>query len=129
MAVRRPVPKNVDAYIARYPSDVQAILQRIRRILRDAAPDAKESISYGIPTFTLNGVLLYFAAFKNHIGLYPPVKGDAGLEKAIAPWAGEKGNLRFPLDQPIPWDLLTRIAKFRVKQNLAKAAARRTKAP
>lgn len=129
MAVRRPVPKNVDAYIARYPSDVQAILQRIRRILRDAAPDAKESISYGIPTFTLNGVLLYFSAFKNHIGLYPPVKGDAGLEKAIAPWAGEKGNLRFPLDQPIPWDLLTRIAKFRVKQNLAKAAARRTKAP
>ena len=125
MLAARANPKSIDEYIARYPSEVQAILQRIRQIIRAVAPDAKETISYRIPTFTLNGVLLYFAAFRNHIGLYPPVKGDARLEKAIAPYAGEKGNLRFPLDKPIPYDLIARIAKFRVKQNLAKATASR----
>ena len=78
-----------------------------------------------MPTFTQNGVLIHFAAFKQHIGLYPPVKGDARLEKAVARYAGEKGNLRFPLAQPIPYDLIARIAKHRVKQNLAKAAAKR----
>jgi uncharacterized protein YdhG (YjbR/CyaY superfamily) len=78
-----------------------------------------------MPTFTLAGVLVHFAAFKKHIGLYPPLTGDASLEKAISPYAGEKGNLRFPLDQPIPYDLIERIVKLRVKQNLAKAAAKK----
>jgi uncharacterized protein YdhG (YjbR/CyaY superfamily) len=77
-----------------------------------------------MPAFTLNGALVYFAAFKKHIGLYPPVSGDARLEKAISPYAGEKGNLRFPLDQPIPYDLIERIVKLRVKQSLTKAAAK-----
>ena len=127
MATTRPKPQSIDEYIAAFSPDVRAILRRTRRTIRAAAPDAQEAISYRIPTFTLDGVLVYFAAFKNHIGLYPPVKGDARLEKAIAPYAGEKGNLRFPLDRPIPYGLIERIVEFRVRQNRAKAAAKGTK--
>jgi uncharacterized protein YdhG (YjbR/CyaY superfamily) len=124
MATGRTKPKNIDEYIATFSPEVQTILKRIRRTIHDVAPDAQETISYQIPAFRLNGTLVYFAAFKNHIGFYPPVSGDARLEKAISPYAGEKGNLRFPLDQPIPYGLIERIVKLRVKQNLAKAAAR-----
>ena len=84
-------------------------------------------ISYRMPAFTLDGVIVFFAAFQKHIGLYPPVRNDARLEKAIAPYAGEKGNLRFPFDRPIPYGLIERIVKLRVRQNLAKVAARRKK--
>jgi uncharacterized protein YdhG (YjbR/CyaY superfamily) len=115
-------PQGIDEYIAEFPPQIQAVLERVRSTIREASPDAQETISYRMPAFTLNGILVYFAAFKKHIGLYPPVKGDARLEKAIARYAGEKGNLRFPLDQPIPYDLIARIVKLRVKQNLAKAA-------
>jgi uncharacterized protein YdhG (YjbR/CyaY superfamily) len=93
--------------------------------VRSAAPDAQETISYRIPAFKLNGMLVYFAAFKKHIGFYPPIRDDSRLEKAVSRYAGEKGNLRFPLDQPIPYPLIERITKLRVKQNLAKATARR----
>jgi uncharacterized protein YdhG (YjbR/CyaY superfamily) len=124
MATGPATPKNVDEYIAAFYPDVQAILKRIRLTIHNVAPDAQETISYRIPTFTQHGVLVYFAAFRNHIGLYPPVSGDARLEKAIAPYAGAKGNLRFPLNQPIPYDLIERIVKLRAKQNLAKAAAK-----
>jgi len=123
VATRRLTPKNIDQYIARFSPEVQAILERIRATIRKAAPDAQEVISYQIPAFTLNGALVYFAAFRNHIGFYPPVRDSASLEKAISPYAGEKGNLRFPLDHPIPYRLIERIVKHRVKQNLAKAAA------
>ncbi|HEX5439197.1 MAG TPA: DUF1801 domain-containing protein [Gemmatimonadaceae bacterium] len=112
---------------SKVPPDVQAMLQRIRRTIRSVAPDAQETISYRIPTFTLNGVLIRFAAFRHHIGLYPPVKGDAKLVKAISRYAGPKGNLQFPLDEPIPYHLIERIAKLRVQQNAAKAAARKKK--
>ncbi|HME07255.1 MAG TPA: DUF1801 domain-containing protein [Bryobacteraceae bacterium] len=114
-------PKSIDEYIASFSPEVQAILAKIRLTIRKAAPGAKEIISYRMPAFTLNGVLVYFAAFKKHVGLYPPVRGDASLEKAISSYRGEKGNLRFPLDQPIPYDLIERIVKLRVKQNLSKA--------
>ena len=117
-------PKNIDEYIAVFSPDVQAILERIRRTVHDAAPGAQETISYRMPAFKLNGILVYFAAFKGHIGLYPPIAGDEKIERAIAPYAGEKGNLRFPLDQPIPYGLIESIVKHRVKQNLAKAAAK-----
>jgi uncharacterized protein YdhG (YjbR/CyaY superfamily) len=127
MAPGRTAPKSIDVYIAAFSPDVQAILERVRLTIRNAAPGAQETISYQIPAFTLSGVLVYFAAFKNHIGFYPPVKGDARLEKAISGYAGEKGNLRFPLDQPIPFGLIEKIVKLRVKQNLAKAAAKRKK--
>lgn len=120
----RAAPKDIDVYIAGFPPDVQTILRRIRSTIRDAAPAAEETISYRIPAFTLNGVLVYFAAFKQHIGLFPPVRGDAGLEKAVARYAGPKGNLRFPLDEPIPYGLIRRIVRLRVRQNQAKAAAK-----
>jgi uncharacterized protein YdhG (YjbR/CyaY superfamily) len=114
---------NIDEYIASFSPDVRKILEEIRLTIRQAAPDAQETISYNIPAFTLEGTLVYFAAFKKHIGFYPPVRGDAKLEKAISTYAGEKGNLQFPLDQPIPYDLIERIVKLRVKQNLSKARA------
>jgi uncharacterized protein YdhG (YjbR/CyaY superfamily) len=127
MATARATPNNIDEYIAAFSPDVQTILDSIRLTIHNAAPDAQETISYRIPAFTQHGILVYFAAFKNHIGFYPPVSGDAKLEKAISPYAGEKGNLRFPLSQPIPCDLIERIVKLRLKQNLAKAAAKRKK--
>ena len=125
MAIGRVTPKSIDEYIARFSPEVQAILKRIRRTIRSAAPEAQEIISYQIPAFTLNGVLVYFAAFKKHIGFYPPVRGNARLEKAISPYAGEKGNLRFPFDRPIPYRLIERIVKHQVKQNMAKATTKR----
>jgi uncharacterized protein YdhG (YjbR/CyaY superfamily) len=121
MVPKRTAPENIDAYIAGFSPEVSAILQKIRDVIRRTAPEAQEVISYQIPAFKLDGVLVYFAAFKKHIGLYPPVRGDARLEKAVAPYAGEKGNLQFPLDQPIPYDLIERIVTFRRKQNMAKA--------
>jgi uncharacterized protein YdhG (YjbR/CyaY superfamily) len=129
MAAGPTRPKNIDEYIAVFSPEVRAVLERIRRTIHKVAPEAKETISYRIPSFSLGGALVYFAAFKNHIGFYPPVSGDARLEKAMSPYAGEKGNLRFPLDQPIPYGLIKRIVKLRVKQNLAKAAAKGKKGP
>jgi len=123
MPTGRAKPKNIDEYIASFSPDVQAILEKIRSTIQDAAPGAQETISYRIPAFRLNGMLVYFAAFKKHIGLYPPVRGDAGLEKAISAYAGEKGNLQFPLDHPIPYGLIKKIVKFKVKQNSSKAAS------
>jgi uncharacterized protein YdhG (YjbR/CyaY superfamily) len=123
----RTAPKTIDEYISAFSPEVQSLLERVRLTIRSAAPGAQETISYQIPTFTLSGALVHFAAFKHHIGFYPPVKGDARLEKAISGYAGEKGNLRFPLDQPIPFALIERIVKLRVKQNLAKAATKRRK--
>lgn len=124
MATIRTPPRSIDEYIAAFSPEVQAILERIRSTIRAAAPDAQETVSYRIPAFTRNGTLVYFAAFKAHIGFYPPVRGDAGLEKAIAPYSGEKGNLRFPLDRPIPYRLIERIVKHRVKQTSAKAISK-----
>ncbi len=127
MRTGTPAPKTIDEYIAAFPPEVQAILRKIRQVVRSAAPEAEETISYRMPAFKSNGVLIYFAAFQRHIGLYPPVRGDAALEKALARYAGEKGNLRFPLDQPIPYDLVERITKLRVQQNSAKAKTKAKK--
>jgi uncharacterized protein YdhG (YjbR/CyaY superfamily) len=118
-------PRTMDEYIASFPPHVQEILQTIRQTIRRAAPEAAETISYRMPAFKQNGILLYFAAFKNHIGLYPPIRGDAALIKAVAPYAGEKGNLRFPLDRPIPYDLIERIARLKVQQDRAKSPAKK----
>jgi len=120
-------PTTVDEYIAAFPPEVRRILQRVRRVARAAAPEAREVISYRMPALKQNGVLVYFAAFKNHIGLYPPITGDADIAKAVAPYAGEKGNLRFPFDEPIPYDLIARITALRLKQDLAKAALKRAR--
>ena len=128
MESSRTAPSSVDEYIQGFAPQVQAILQHVRQVVRESAPHAKEVISYRMPAFKQNGILVYFAAFKNHIGLYPPVSGDARIQKAVAPYAGEKGNLRFPFDEPIPYDLIARIAALRVKQDAAKSKRRRRKA-
>jgi uncharacterized protein YdhG (YjbR/CyaY superfamily) len=116
----------VDDYIAEFPPDVRSILRKIRATIRKAAPGAQERISYRMPSFTLDGNLLYYAAFKEHIGLYPPVK-DAKLRKQTSKYANEKGNLKFPLDEPIPYALIEMIAKARVRENREIADARKRK--
>lgn len=118
-------PRNIDEYIAGFTPEVRAILEQVRTTIHHAAPDAQETISYRIPAFTLHGILVYFAAFKKHIGFYPPVHGDARLEQALSAYAGEKGNLKFPFDKPIPYRLIERIVKLRAKQNLKKAVAKK----
>jgi uncharacterized protein YdhG (YjbR/CyaY superfamily) len=118
-------PTNIDEYIAAAPAEVRRILKKIRRTIAAAAPDAEEVISYRVPAFRLNGIVVYFAAFKHHIGLYPPVRGDAKLAKDIAPYAGPKGNLKFPLDAPIPYALIERIVRLRVRQDRARAREKR----
>jgi uncharacterized protein YdhG (YjbR/CyaY superfamily) len=120
-------PSDIDGYISQFPADVQAVLQQVRGTIRRAAPDAEEVISYQIPAFRQHGILVYFAAWKEHIGLYPPISGDKAIEKAIARYTGPKHNLQFPLDEPMPLDLIGRIVKLRVKQNVEKAAAKRKK--
>lgn len=125
METGRATPRSVDEYIATFSPEVQSILEKIRSTIAQVAPDAEEAISYKIPAFTLKGNLVYFAAFKHHIGFYPPIRGDEGLKRKASIYAGEKGNLRFPLDQPIPYDLIRGIVKLRVKQNLATASEKR----
>lgn len=114
------VAANIDEYISAFSPQVQAILKEIRKTVRAALPEATEGISYRMPMFRLAGVVLYFAAFKNHIGVFPPVSGDVELERKLAPYAGEKGNLRFPLSQPMRYDLIEEIVGLRKKQFRAK---------
>ena len=129
MKAKDAIPETIDDYIAAAPAAVRPILAKVRDTIRKTAPQAEERISYRMPAYRLNGELAYFAAFKNHIGLYPPVEGDDKLRAAVAKYANEKGNLRFPLDAPIPYQLIARIVKQRVKWNAqaAKAKAARKK--
>lgn len=119
------VPATIDEYVARFAPETQAVLQKIRRTVKAAAPDAEEIISYRMPAFRRQGILIYFAAFKKHIGLFPPVKADANLMQAVKPYAGPKGNLQFPLEKPIPYALIRRIVKARVAAADKKTVARR----
>lgn len=114
-------PPNIDAYIAGFPPDVQEILQAIRHTIREAAPDAQETISYQMPTFTLHGNLVHFAAFSKHIGLYPAPTGIEVFKDELAGYKQGKGSVQFPLDQPIPYALISRIVQYRVKENQEKA--------
>lgn len=112
--------KTIDAYIQTFPKDVQTILQKVRKTIQEAAPDAVETISYQMPTFKLNGKgLVYFAAYEKHIGFYPIPSGMKAFEKQLAPYKQGKGSVQFPIDQPIPYDLVRRIVVFRAKENLA----------
>ena len=118
------VPKDIDEYIAGFPPDVQKLLEKIRRTISKAAPGAEEAIKYQIPTFTLNGNLISFAAYKNHIGIYPAPRDVAEFKKELSAYAGNKSTLRLPLDKPIPVALIGRIVKYQVKRNQQKAAAK-----
>jgi uncharacterized protein YdhG (YjbR/CyaY superfamily) len=117
----------VDSYIATFPKQVRTLLSKVRGTIRAAAPNASEVISYRMPAYRQNGMLVYFAGFKSHIGLYPPVRGDAALQKAAAKYAGPKGNLRFPYDEPLPLALIGRIVRLKVKQDRARAAGKKKK--
>jgi uncharacterized protein YdhG (YjbR/CyaY superfamily) len=110
----------IDEYMADFPADVQQILQQIRATIKEAAPEAGEKISYGMPTFTLKGNLIHFAAFKNHIGLYPTPNGIEEFKEELSTYKGAKGSVQFPIDKPMPLALITRIVKFRVKKSLEK---------
>lgn len=114
-------PATIDEYIAGFPPDAQAILQKIRAIVREAAPEATEAIKYAMPTFVLNGNLVHFAAFKHHIGFYPVPSGIEKFKKELSAYKGAKGSVQFPLDEPMPYALIEKIVKFRVKENKAKS--------
>lgn len=117
-------PQTIDEYIKGFPPDVQAILENIRRTIRKAVPDAEETIKYRMPTFTLKGNLVYFAAFKKHIGFYPVPTGIEKFKKELSLYKSAKGSVQFPLDQPMPFDLIRKIVKFRAKENLARVAVK-----
>ncbi len=124
-------PKHTDfqSYLEACPEAVREILQRVRETIKAAAPDAIEVISYQMPAFKQHGILVYFAAWKNHIGLYPPVSGNIELETECQPYAGPKGNLQFPLDQPIPYALIAKIAAHRVIQDAERHSQRKKTRP
>ena len=117
----------IDEYIALFPDEIQSKLIKIRETIKAAAPEAGEKISYQMPTFTLKGNLVHFAAFKNHIGFYPTPSGTEEFKKELSAYDGSKGTVRFPLDKPIPYDLIHKITLFRVKENLEKAALKEKK--
>ncbi len=118
-------PQTIDEYIAGYPEDVQAILSKIRATIREEAPEAEETIKYRMPTFMLDGNLVYFAAFKNHIGFYPIPTGIEKFKKELSAYKTARGSVQFPLDKPIPYALIRKIVRFRVKENRAKAKAKK----
>jgi uncharacterized protein YdhG (YjbR/CyaY superfamily) len=119
-------PKDVDAYIAGFPEDIQKLLQQIRATVREAAPGATETIKYAMPTYTLQGNLVHFAAFKHHIGFYPTPGGIEAFEAELAKYKGAKGSAQFPLDQPMPLDLIRRIVEFRVQEHAAKPGKKKS---
>lgn len=120
-------PKSIDEYIAVFPKDVQNILEEIRATIKKAAPKAEETINYQIPTFTLHGNLVHFAAFKTHIGFYPTPTGIEKFKKELSAYESAKGSVKFPLDHPIPYGLIKKIVAFRVKENLERAEAKKKK--
>ena len=119
-------PSNIDEYIVTFPKDVQVILEKIRATIKAAVPDAEEIISYNMPTFTLNGrYLIYFAAYKQHIGMYPIPTGDAAFNAEISPYTTGKGTLKLPFDKPIPFDLIGKIVKLQAQANAGRVVAKR----
>jgi uncharacterized protein YdhG (YjbR/CyaY superfamily) len=127
MIMDQPAPKTIDEYIAGFPPDVQEILEKVRMTIRKAAPEAEETINYQMPTFTLYGNLVHFAAYQHHIGFYPTPTGIEEFKNELSSYKGAKGSVQFPFDRPIPYDLIGRIVEFRVKENLQKAEAKSKK--
>ena len=111
---------DINAFIAEFPEEVQIILEKVRTTIQQAAPEAKEAIKYGMPTFVLNGNLVHFAAYKNHIGFYPAPSGIDKFIDELAVYRTGKGTIQFPIEKPIPFDLITKVVKFRVAENLKK---------
>ncbi|MNQ94810.1 hypothetical protein D3C85_1103460 [compost metagenome] len=119
MDIKKPL--NIDEYIGAFPNEVQEILEKVRMTIHKAAPDATEKISYSMPAFEQNGIVVYFAAFKNHIGLYALPSGHEAFKEELSQYKSGKGSVQFPLNQQMPFELISKIVKFRVKENLEKA--------
>ena len=113
--------KTIDNYISTFPNNIKYILEELRAVIKASAPNAEEKISYQIPTFALKGNLVHFAAYKNHIGFYPTSSGIQAFKKELSIYEVSKGTIRFPIDKPLPYNLISNIVKFRVKENLKKA--------
>jgi uncharacterized protein YdhG (YjbR/CyaY superfamily) len=120
MRAEKIKPKDVDEYLSGFPKEIQKKLEELRTAIRKAAPDAKEIISYQMPAYSLNGILVYFAAYKNHIGFYPTASGIKNFKKDFVKYESSKGAVRFAIDQPLPLKLISRMVRFRVKENLEK---------
>ena len=118
-------PINVDDYISGFPVETQKLLEQIRTTIKKAAPKAEEVISYGMPAFKLNGMLVYFAGYKNHVGFYPTSSGIANFKKELSIYKGAKGSVQFPLDKPLPLALINQIVKFRLIENSEKAKSKK----
>jgi len=118
MEENKVIPKTMDEYILQFPPEIQEILQMIRKVIKDSAPEAQEKISWGMPTFVLHGNLIHFAAFKNHIGLYPSPSGIDNFKNELSEYKGGKGSIQFPLKKPIPYELIGKIVKFRVAESI-----------
>ncbi|UEG49670.1 DUF1801 domain-containing protein [Ferruginibacter lapsinanis] len=116
--MKQLTPLHVDEYISSFPEDVQEKLQQLRAIIKKAAPNAEELISYKMPAYKLHGVLVYFAAYKNHIGLYATPTAHSQFKKELSAYKTGKGSVQFPLDKPMPYSLITKIVKYKVQQNL-----------
>jgi len=125
MDTAKTTPQTIDEYIAGFPPDIQDKLEKIRETIREAAPDAIETISYQIPTFKLEGNLVHFAAFKKHIGFYPAPSGIEQFDEQLSKYKRAKGSIRFPLDEAIPYHLISEIVRFRVRENLERAESKR----
>ncbi|WP_341281191.1 DUF1801 domain-containing protein [Paenibacillus sp. FSL H8-0537] len=119
--------ETIDEYIAGHPQEIQALLQEMRKVIKEAAPEATEKISYQMPTFALHGNLVHFAAYKNHIGFYPAPRGIEAFKEELSVYKGAKGSVQFPLDKPLPYELIGRIVAFRVAENIKKAQEKRSK--
>lgn len=125
MSAAERAPASVDAYIAGFEPEVRAILRKIRATIRKAAPGAEERVSWGMPAYAKDGMLVFFAAFERHLSFFPGPEGIEKFKKELAPYGTSKGTVRFPLGTPVPYGLIGRIVKFRVKENKARAAAKR----
>ena len=113
--------KSIDEYILQFPPEVQEILKTLRKVIKESAPDAEEKISYQMPTFVLHGNLVHFAAYKNHIGFYPTPSGIDAFKHELSEYKGAKGSVQFPIEKPLPYELISKIVKFRVAENIKKA--------
>jgi uncharacterized protein YdhG (YjbR/CyaY superfamily) len=125
--MKKSAPANIDDYIDGFPDKVQRILQKIRKTIQKAAPGAQEVISYQMPAFKLHRVFVHFAGYQKHVSVYPAPRGVAAFKKELAEYEGGKGTVRFPLDQPVPYDLITKIVKYRVEEDAALSNARSKK--
>ncbi|MFC5648633.1 iron chaperone [Paenibacillus solisilvae] len=115
---------SINEYISKFPPEVQELLEKVRQVIKESAPEAQEKISYQMPTFALHGNLVHFAAYKNHIGFYPAPSGIQAFKHELSNYKGAKGSIQFPLDQPLPYELISEIVKFRAAENIERAASK-----